>query len=158
MIKYVQKINSDNVQQNRVILSSLATIDYKSDDEKIDSVSDEHKVCYIKNKSLMTSILDVSYYNSRLMHTIEKIQTDFNDNKSSLLFSSNAAKCTYKHRIHIAMSDWIKEFYDNNTLPSPSPFQQVYCYDNNGNKFKHSKHDLYDTMTHGHIQYIGTMN
>ena len=85
----------------------------------------QKKINYIKNKSMLCNILNKNYYNTRLIHTIEQIKTNFNNAPSKRLYNNRR---TYTPRVHSDFDENIKQFSHDNSQPSPSLEQQVWIY------------------------------
>ena len=138
------------------MLSSLAIINVENVDSK-SNIKDDNGILnqkhYITNKSILNNIINTDYYNARLMQTIVNIKKDFDKNISLSLFS-RASLHRYPNRVHQDITDYIKQYFHNNTYPSPSPHQQVYVYDYAGNRIKHPKHYLYSTMKQFYDNFI----
>ena len=99
---------------------------------------------------MFCNLLNKSYYNARLIHTIEQIKTKFNNALSKRLYNNRR---TYITRVHSNIDENIKQFYHDNWQPSPSPEPQVSIYNDNGKFYKHPKHYLYSTLSEFYTQW-----
>ena len=104
---------------------------------------------------MLCNILNTNYYNTRLIHTIEEIKTKFNNALSKRLYNNRR---TYTPRVHRDIDENIKQFYHDNSQPSPSPEQQVWIYNDNGKFYKHPKHYLYSTLSEFYTQWKNDIN
>lgn len=142
------KKDIESVKQKQIMLGSITIVE----SDKSDSNKDNDKLC-IKNKSLISNITNTDYYNARLMKTLLNIKKEFKQNISCSLFS-RASLHNYPDRVNHEITDYIKQYYHENTYPSPSPYQQVYTYDNGGNRIKHPKHYLYSSMKEFYNNFV----
>ena len=56
-------------------------------------------------------------------------------------------KVPYVSHVHCEIDANIKQYYHDNSQPSPSPYQQIFIYNDDGTKFKQPKHYLYSTLS-----------